>query len=305
MANSCRGCGRRGNAGEAICTPCGGELEDVGDLVDGDDARASVVTLGAELVDIDLPAPELLRLESPIAAALGGMERAALVLVHGEPGAGKSTELARLANELQRAGGEAIVWLDAEMSPARYAAIFRRVGARATVPRVPFGPWRAVLALPVVRAASVVIVDSLDAWAKRDAEEMREALRALALRGALVLALRHINADGRAVGPREHAHMCDAEAAVTPTHVIGGPKCRWNLGRTVARPAPIEEPEPQVSPWQALGVREGDREAARCAWLRVAKLDHPDLWERTDPQAQRAARARFARARAAWEQIAG
>jgi len=179
---------------------------------------------------------EILPCRAPLAVALGGIVRSASVLVGGEPGAGKSTEVARLCCAL----GWRAIYLDAEMTGAEWRACFQRV-AKSTrwieqVRRMKADGWEGALRALHDLRPPLAVVDSLHRFAPTDAQRLDflKGLRTVAERGALVLVIGQANAQGEIAGWTSFDHEVRAIAIVTK-EAVRGIKCRWAPETTAPR----------------------------------------------------------------------
>ena len=177
--------------------------------------------------------------EGLLAAACGGRwPRSGLVLVSGEPGAGKSTLVAAAAAAL----GGRVELIDAEMSAGVARATWERGGGAAALERVTrheinsASEARAALA---ESTAPIVVIDSVHA-AEPNPMGRAELLRQLAdhvrsYRGArIVFAIAQANGAGRAHGGHVLEHYGDAVIVVRADEVHAL-KCRWSVATRVAR----------------------------------------------------------------------
>lgn len=179
----------------------------------------------------NVPPDLTVRAAAPLAAAFGGrVPRAGVILVSGEPKAGKSTQCARLLLELARRGWSALI-LDAEMTASRARDVLVRAGADdrelATVRRVDLrgAELPAVMRALARHRPRVAIVDSLHACTSPG--ERGTAMQALTNAATgLVLVVAHSNAQGRAHGGNALDHGCDGVAIVKRDGVIAT-GCRW------------------------------------------------------------------------------
>lgn len=167
-------------------------------------------------------------IDAPIARALGGwLTPDASILIYGVPGAGKSTEAARLAGEL--AGP--CLFLDREMGEATARATWERAGVSLSrVRRVV--PETGTEAVDAARSmgARVVVVDSVQmmpgGW--RTVARLRTAARRLIL-------VSQVNAKGKPAGSMAGSHWVEAVCEVEKARVVGK-KCRWAIEQTADRP---------------------------------------------------------------------
>jgi predicted ATP-dependent serine protease len=171
-----------------------------------------------------------------LSEALGGLVLGSTVIVGGLQGAGKSTLCAELAAVMARDLEGLAYWLDAEMTRALLADVFRRTGspldrirriARRPDPEEPTPRpigWRdALRAVPA--DAVVVVVDSIQRWA-HGYKEQTALLDAIAKLSPTVLAISHSTKRGEIAGPNAHQHDGDAVVTVKTTEIVAT-KSRW------------------------------------------------------------------------------
>ncbi len=179
---------------------------------------------------------ELIPCRAPLAVALGGVVvRSAVVLVGGQPGAGKSTEVARLVCAL----GWRAVYLDAEMEAAEWRALFARVATSPRIERVrrmKADGWTGALQALRDLRPPLAVVDSLHRYADTDAQRLAflKELRGLARGGMLIFVICQANADGEIAGVTALEHEARATAIVNKESVRGL-KCRFGLETTAPR----------------------------------------------------------------------
>ncbi len=184
-----------------------------------------------------------------LSEALGGLVLGSTVLVGGLQGAGKSTVCAELAAVMARDLGGLAYWLDAEMTRALLADVFRRTSSPLDrIRRVPRRPdpdepilrpigWREALRA-VPPDAVVVVIDSIQRWAN-GYKEQSALLESMAKLTPTVLAISHTNKRGQIAGPNAHQHDGDAVVIVKQREIIAT-KSRWvPTPRIVQRAAAI------------------------------------------------------------------
>lgn len=220
----------------ARCLRCGVEGLVLVESSEDDEAEETAATYTAAPLG-SAKRLELRPVRAPLLACVGHAipKIGAVVVVAGKGGIGKSTEAARVALEL---GGA--IWCDREMHEEQVSATFALAGAssreverviRVTAPNV-----AGLLAALEEHEAPLVVVDSLHEWAETDAERARllRALRPLATRGVLVLALAHVNAKGKTRGAVVSEHLVDCVIYVTERFTRQS-KCRWHPPAKVKR----------------------------------------------------------------------
>lgn len=219
MRQKCAACGAIQREDVSWCAACG---------VDG-----ALLPMGQERpeaeplrLDAAIPGRRWPARHSAIGRALGGkVDASALVLLAGEPGSGKTTLAIELALELARN----VAHCDAEMSQAQCREYWERAGATpeilARVPRIGAIGWAEALEQVEAMRAEVVIVDSLQRFA-RNARARAAFVNALRDLRRLVLLISHVNGHGGIVGGTGPEHDCDAELWIQPARVKFL-KCRW------------------------------------------------------------------------------
>jgi len=228
MAFACEACGASARSARRLCLVCG--VEAVGPVED----PPAVALPYADAGDED---EEKIPCSAPLALALGGVVvRKASVLIGGEPGAGKSTEAARLCCAL----GWRAIYLDAEMSGGEWRDTFAHAGAterqRERVRRMTAEDWQGALRCLEDLRPALAVVDSLHRFAPRDPERLDflKGLRSVAARGSLVLVIAQANAKGEIAGWTAFEHEVRAVVIVTK-EAVRGSKCRWAPESTAAR----------------------------------------------------------------------
>ena len=178
-----------------------------------------------------------------LSRALGGVVLGLKVLVGGAPGAGKSTLCAELASQIAEKLDGLGYWLDAEQNKDLVRELFPRTGSSTRCIRlvtrrgrsVAKVGWREALQAVPQREAAIIVIDSLQRWARSYAEQTT-LLETVASMSPTVLVVSHFNKAGQFAGPIGNEYDVDATAIVRPKSVEVM-KCRWSLcPRTVARP---------------------------------------------------------------------
>ena len=173
-----------------------------------------------------------------IAQVLGGILRGGLLLLAGDPGAGKSTLAAELATAVASARGGLAYWLDREQDDSLVKANFERVGQSTARVRLisalpktdpDYAPitWEQALAR-VPMEAPVLVLDSLQAWAHSDAQQ-RACLEAIDGRGGISVVINRSTKAGDVAGALALQYDGDA-TIVLSSSTIEVLKCRWLPG---------------------------------------------------------------------------
>jgi predicted ATP-dependent serine protease len=231
----CRVCGKpRPRLSGGICE-CGSEAFE---LVEPPAPRAPPLPSGIVVATVhDAPPLDVRPFRGALAQVMGGGVVLGLrVLVSGKKGSGKSTVCAELGAAMAAELGGLLYWLDAEQDRSLVGALFARTGSPADrvrwVGRDPNAPrsisWREAFAA-VGPDAAVVVVDSLQRWARSDAEQtaLLEALKAIPV---TCLVISHANKRGEASGQSANQHDCDTTVTVRKLGkrtVLLCDKCRW------------------------------------------------------------------------------
>lgn len=216
------------------CTACGAHalLPDAPAAPNASAALAGSIASGAS--------QRTVRAGSTLARACGGAwPLSGVVLVSGEPGAGKSTLVAGAVGELLTRGWTALL-LDAEMSEGVARETWERgiddVALLARVPRREVSSSAEAHAAATVLRSRIVVLDSLHAIA--DGNNRIAFLRSLShdarQRPRLWIVICQARADGRVHGGHALEHYADAVVTVHPDRVVAT-KCRWAMPSTVAR----------------------------------------------------------------------
>jgi hypothetical protein len=208
---------------------------------------------GVEVVDGSTRAVGLhpVSFGSLIPLALGGVSLGAVILVGGDPGAGKTTLCAQAASEQTDRFRSTLWWLDADVILAGapllrrelvFACFDRMSSSRANLRLVQARRSPdAMLFDATVRSLSVgpkdvIVVDSLQKWGRSEAGVSAVILSLMSC-GATVYAISRANASGALFGWMEHQHDVDAVALVQLDAVFVPKKCRWSsTPRGVQRP---------------------------------------------------------------------
>jgi DNA repair protein RadA/Sms len=173
-----------------------------------------------------------------LAQVLGGILRGGLLLLAGDPGAGKSTLAAELATAIAGARGGLAYWLDREQDDSLVRANIERVGqsvdrVRLVSARPKTDPdykpitWAQALAL-VPMEAPVLVLDSLQAWARSEAEQ-RACLEAINGREGIGIVINRSTKAGDVAGALALQYDGDA-TIVLSSSAIDVLKCRWLPG---------------------------------------------------------------------------
>lgn len=140
----------------------------------------------------------------------GGLVRGSATLVHGEPGAGKSTMLAQLCGSVAGA-----VYASLEEDLKLVAARFRRLGLAQCGVRLAAEPdVESLLRLVERLAPPVLIVDSLQLTSSGAVEATRLAVEYARRTGAAVVLVCHETKGGQYAGPRTIEHYVDCTLRV-------------------------------------------------------------------------------------------
>ncbi len=125
----------------------------------------------------DVGSPQRVACRAPLMACVGGSAYGTVVVVGAGPGFGKSTEIARVAVDLNVKCG----YIDNEMSASECRAVFVDAGADANYIRtkvrriVPAGAghkWEDALEQARAAKAKIVVVDSVGKWVKQQEEDV-------------------------------------------------------------------------------------------------------------------------------------
>lgn len=190
-----------------------------------------------------VPKRKFVRVKATLAQAVGGkIPTCGLILVTGPAGKGKSTLVAELGIELERANHTMVV-LDAEMGDELAAELWTRAGAsraeRAKLRRIngEETEWSAALEEAERQHASVIVIDSINEWGNLAGREVVLAdIRRngpLATR-LLVIAIAHYARAGHLLGGVSADHRCDALITVEAER-IWQEKCTWHGPDEIAR----------------------------------------------------------------------
>jgi len=137
----------------------------------------------------------------------GGFARGSVVLVHGEPGAGKSTCLAQAV-----AGVRGSLYVTAEEELGAVAGRFLRLGLRDDVNLLRESNMDTALA--TAGAAPLLIIDSVQMMAPGLVPATQAAIDHARARNVCVVLVCHEVKSGQHAGPRVIEHMIDCTVAV-------------------------------------------------------------------------------------------
>lgn len=227
----CLRCHHHGN-NPAFCIECNAECVIRVDS-EVDDAKPGQTT-GPRPQGLSLQhKQEFVPVDGPLGAVLGAkVPVSGLIFVTGPAGAGKSTLVANLAIQLERAGRRLFV-LDAEMDDNTANNVWRRGGAtkseRARLRRITDEDckWTEALDAAVKRHADVILVDSVDEWGEGGGDVLKDIRRnGPVAKRALVIAIAHFAREGHLFGSVKRDHRANAIVIVEPERIYQN-KCTW------------------------------------------------------------------------------
>ena len=143
---------------------------------------------------------------------VGAFPLGAAILMAGEPGAGKSVAAMILARAWSAAGRNRVAWFALEEGLDRVFERADRLGALLGGVMV----YQSAAMAPIVPPGWLWVVDPIQGWRGSAVAAMQEAAEELlgavrTGRAASLLALCRVDKRGRAAGPRDVAHLFDAE----------------------------------------------------------------------------------------------
>lgn len=228
---SCSTCGAQFPKWSGRCSECGAWGTLSPETIDAKSASKNAETASikaAELIDLSqIPNSHTIRFSTgnpEIDRVLGGgLVPGALVLLGGEPGAGKSTLAAQIADALARqaAGNEAVIYASGEESAAQVKVRLERLGC--DLARLKFISETNIEKITATASSvkpKLLIIDSIQtAYSGSVLSEAGSLnqIRACAvklLEGAkhndyIVLIIGHITKDGQIAGPKSLEHIVD------------------------------------------------------------------------------------------------
>jgi DNA repair protein RadA/Sms len=224
----CANCGAQSLKWSGRCLECGGwntlALETVaeGDLK----GAAGAVTAPADIISLKNIADEkTARLKTGInefdRVLGGGVVPGSLILLSGEPGIGKSTIVAQVADRIGAAGGKKVVYVSGEESAGQVKSRLERLNcnldnisfiSETDADRISASLRKENPVLAIIDSIQTVYVPEIPSEAGGLSQIRASAVKFLEVakqQGVAVLLIGHITKDGQIAGPKSLEHIVD------------------------------------------------------------------------------------------------
>jgi DNA repair protein RadA/Sms len=222
----CGNCGAQSLKWSGRCLECGGWGTLSPETVAEKDAKGAAPAVSAEIIDLNkIKEINLKRLSTGIGefdrVVGGGIVPGSLILLSGEPGIGKSTIVAQVADKIAAAGAGKVFYVSGEESAAQVKSRLDRLGCRlenigfiseTDADKISASLKKEKPALAIIDSIQTVYCPEIPSEAGGLAQIRASAVKFLEVAkqdGVAVFLIGHITKDGQIAGPKSLEHIVD------------------------------------------------------------------------------------------------